>query len=119
MKINPQFPALALSLILGLSSATLAADPLQVNEATARKSALTKVEPEYPAMARQMKVSGKVHLAATVDTDGNVTKTEVVEGHALLGSACSASVKKWKFKPFSDGAKATVAVVNLTFDFRI
>jgi TonB family protein len=119
MKINLQVPILALSIFLGLPPLSPAADLLQVNEATARKSALTKVEPEYPAMARQMKVSGKVHLAATVDFDGNVTKTEVVEGHALLGSACSASVKKWKFKPFSDGAKASIAVVNLTFDFRI
>ncbi len=70
-------------------------------------------------MARQMKVSGKVHLTATVDVDGNVTKAEVVAGNSLLNTACIAAVKKWKFRPFSDGGTVSIAIVNLTFDFRL
>jgi len=105
-------------LLLTGTLAVIGAD-LAVSEAVGRKAALTKIEPEYPAMARQMKISGQVKLAASVDTEGNVTKTEVLDGHALLGSACSSAVKKWKFKPFSDGGKASPAVVSLSFAFRM
>ncbi|MCX6596082.1 MAG: energy transducer TonB [Acidobacteria bacterium] len=106
--------------VLALSTlAVIAAEPVAITEAQGRKAALAKAEPEYPAMARQMKVAGRVQLQALVDPDGNVVKTEVLEGHALLGSACSNAVKKWKFKPFSDEGKSASALVKLSFDFRM
>lgn len=55
--------------------------------------------PVYPAMAKQMKIAGLVTLSVTVDTDGKVSKVDVVEGNPILASGAVNAVKKWDYKP--------------------
>ncbi len=103
-----------------LAGAAFADDtPMRVNDDTARQAVITKVAPEYPALAKQMRLTGHVVVEAIVDTQGNVEKTNVVSGNALLSSAAVAALKKWKFTPFNgpDG-KPTKAVVAIGFDFK-
>jgi TonB family protein len=76
-----------------------AEDLLQVTEAQALKAVISKTEPVYPPMAKQMGVSGKVSVTAFVDTSGKVEKVEIVSGNVMLGKACVTAVEKWKFKP--------------------
>lgn len=89
----------------------------RVTEDEAKKAVTTKITPEYPAMARQMKLGGKVQVDAYIDTDGKVEKVQVVTGNPLLTSAAVSAVKRWKFSPFTADGKATRAVAGFTFNF--
>lgn len=92
-------------------------DLLQVTESQALKNVISKTEPAYPPMAKQMGVSGKVSVKAFVDASGNVEKVEVVSGNVMLGKACITAVEKWKFNAFESDGKPVKAVVQLEFSF--
>jgi len=77
-----------------------------------KRKVRTKVMPDYPALARQMNVAGKVKIEATVAADGRVLDTKVVGGSPLLVNAAVESLKKWRFEP---AAKDSVELVEFEF----
>ena len=89
----------------------------RVSEDDARKALTTKIAPEYPAMARQMKLGGKVQVDAFIDAEGNVEKVAIITGNPLLTSAAVNAVKRWKFTPFQSDGKPTRAVAGFSFSF--
>jgi TonB family protein len=70
-------------------------------------SVITKVPPVYPAIARQMSITGTVEVNITVDDSGKVTEALAVNGPAMLRASAEAAIKQWKFK---SGGKGKVAV---------
>ena len=60
---------------------------------------MKKVEPEYPAIARAARASGKVQVKTLVDLEGNVARACAVHGHPLLRQAAERAALEWKFKP--------------------
>lgn len=69
------------------------------------------VKPEYPAVAKQMHVTGTVRLEATVGPDGKVRDTKVIGGSPLLVQEAVTAVKKWKYEETSKETVETVEVV--------
>lgn len=57
------------------------------------------VRPEYPALAKQARIQGKVVLAVVIDKAGQVSNIELVSGHPLLAPAAVAAVQQWTYKP--------------------
>ena len=85
----------------------------------AMKAAVKKAQPEYPPIAKQMRVSGKVGVEVTIDAEGNVENVKIISGNALLTTSVVSAVKKWKFTPFmQDGAPAKT-IASLDFDFKL
>jgi protein TonB len=60
---------------------------------------ITKVNPAYPPLARQTRISGIVKFHATIGDDGTVSALELISGHPLLVKAASDAVKQWKYEP--------------------
>lgn len=79
---------------------------------SAKRKVKTKVMPDYPTLARQMRVSGRVKIETTIAADGHVSNTKVIGGSPLLVSAAMDAIKKWRFEP---AAKETVETIE--FDF--
>lgn len=69
------------------------------DEPTEPATILSRIEPDYPPLAKQMGVHGTVELVATVATDGSVTAVRVVRGHPLLVRAATDAAQRWKYKP--------------------
>ena len=106
------------ALLIILSGCVLrASDVLNVSETDARQALTKKVEPTYPAMAKQLRISGKVTVEATIDAAGRVEDCKPVTGNPLLTGAAVSAVKKWVFKPFAADGKPTKAVTQLSFAF--
>ncbi len=63
------------------------------------RTAIHKVPPTYPAIARQMGITGTVIVTTTVDPTGKVLKAESTSGNKLLATAAIDAVKQWKFAP--------------------
>ncbi len=108
----------ALSLTLVLSGLVHAAD-MRISTPDALKAVVKKTPPDYPAIARQMKVMGKVEVDVTIDADGNVEDVKILSGNALLTNAVISAVKKWKFTPFTANGAPAKAVAMLDFDFKM
>ena len=85
----------------------------------ADSAAISKVQPEYPAVARQLKIQGLVELEAVVSASGEVAKVSVVSGNPVLTKPASEALKKWKFRPFTMDGKAVSAQVPVSISFKL
>ena len=93
--------------------------PLKVPRAQAISAATNKVQPEYPAMARQLRIQGVVELEVVVAESGVVENVTIVSGNPVLTKASAEAAKKWKFKPFESGGKPTKAQASISFTFTL
>jgi protein TonB len=59
---------------------------------------VNKVQPVYPPLARQTRISGTVRLHAIISKSGSVESLEVISGHPLLVRAAMDAVQQWKYK---------------------
>jgi TonB family protein len=82
------------------------------NQAEITRKPKATVDPRYPALARQLKLSGKVKIEITVSPDGRVKATRVLGGSPILVNAALDAVRMWKYEVSS---KETVEVVELDF----
>jgi protein TonB len=57
------------------------------------------IDPQYPFIAKQAKVSGVVVIDAVIDEQGNVVQAHVVSGPPLLLASALDAVVKWKYEP--------------------
>ncbi len=70
---------------------------------------IIKVEPVYPEAAVKQKIQGTVVIEATIDVEGNVINTTIIDGHPMLNQAAVDAIKQWKYEPFIDeGVKKSV-----------
>jgi len=61
---------------------------------------IRRVQPNYPPLARQARISGKVILQAQISKDGNIENLQLISGHPMLAPAAIEAVKQWKYKPY-------------------
>ena len=114
---QPKIAGLVCSVLL--MGAVLSAEGVvrRISEEEAKKALTTKIAPEYPPMARQMKIGGRVQLDVSIDPEGNVAKVQVLAGNPMLTSAAVTAVKRWKFTPFRIEGKPAHAVAGIAFNF--
>jgi len=68
---------------------------------------LNFVEPQYPAIARQRNLEGRVTIELLIISDGSVEEVKLIKssGVDILDKAAIESAKLWKFKPRSDSTQ--------------
>lgn len=118
MTIGRTFSNATLFALLALFVLMPYSTPGQSPSADSAQSTVTKRKvshrtmPDYPPVARQMNITGKVKIQAVVEPDGHVKGTRAVGGSPLLIQAAERALKDWKFEP---GPKETTEVIE--FDF--
>jgi protein TonB len=60
---------------------------------------IKRVLPAYPQTARQMRISGTVHLLGIIAKDGTIQRLQVLSGHPLLRQAAIDAVSQWIYRP--------------------
>lgn len=96
-----------------------AEDPLKVTQSEAVKQAVAKPQPDYPPIARQLKLEGKVEVEASITETGSVDSVRILTGNAVLTMAAAAAMKKWRFQPFTEAGKPVRAVATMSFTFKM
>ena len=100
------------SALLGLLFLRPPAFSQENNQEATKRKATAKVPPKYPALARQLKLSGKVRVEVTVSPDGHVKGTRIVGGNPILAQAALDAIGMWRYEI---GPKATTEVVEIEF----
>lgn len=108
---------LGLTIVAGLGSGEEAAR--RISHAVALQSVTTKVVPEYSPIAKQLKIQGSVQLDAVIAEDGSVEKVDIVSGNPVLTKPAADALKKWHFKPFTEGDKPIKVIATFDFDFKM
>lgn len=60
---------------------------------------VNRVQPLYPPLARQTRISGTVRLHAIIAKNGTVEQLSVESGHPLLVQSALDAVRQWRYQP--------------------
>ncbi|MFZ0481337.1 MAG: TonB family protein [Terriglobales bacterium] len=77
------------------------------------------VPPDYPLLARQMKVQGAVSLQALIARDGTIQELQILSGPEILATAAREAVKQWHFKPYLQNGQPVETQAKITVNFTI
>lgn len=78
-------------------------------EATpANRKVVVKVQPQYPGLARAMKIQGSVRADVVVEPSGKVKSVDVKGGHPLLAQSAQDALLEWKWEPAAHETHQTV-----------
>ena len=77
------------------------------------------VNPDYPVLAKQMKVQGAVVLEALIDRTGNIQELHVLAGPTILATAAREAVRQWRFKPYYEHGAPVETEARITVNFTI
>jgi TonB family protein len=97
---------------------TGAGDRVQLSPQTAQ-SVIVSVPPDYPLLARQMKVQGAVSLQALIARDGSIQELQILSGPGILATAAREAVKQWHFKPYLQNGQPVETQARITVNFTI
>ncbi len=91
---------------------------VQLSPQTAQ-SVSVSVPPDYPLLARQMKVQGAVSLQALISRDGTIQELQILSGPGILAAAAREAVKQWHFKPYFQNGRPVETQARITVNFTI
>ena len=80
---------------------------------------IQRVEPDYPAQARERQVQGPVTLQLTVNKNGVVQSASAITGDTQLAAAAATAVRQWRFTPFISKGQAEDFQTEVTVEFRL
>jgi TonB family protein len=79
--------------------------------------AISKPDPDYPAIARAAHASGTVTVQVTIDETGKVVSAQAVSGHPLLQAAAAKAAYQASFKPTLLAGQPVKVTGILTYNF--
>ena len=76
-----------------------------------------KVDPVYPLLAKEARLSGLIILEATVDTTGRVREVTVLRGAPIFDDPAMDAVRQWVYRPLLLNGIPTPFVLTVTLKF--
>ena len=76
-----------------------------------------RIQPEYPALARQVRVQGTVVLRAVISREGTIENLQVLSGHPLLVKAAMEAVRQWRYRPYVLNGEPVEVETQVTVNF--
>lgn len=80
---------------------------------------LSKVQPSYPPLAKQARISGAVVLKAVISKDGSITDLRALSGHPMLIQAATDAVRQWRYKPYVLEGEPMEVDTQITVNFTL
>lgn len=76
-----------------------------------------RVQPEYPLLARQVRVQGRVVLRAMIGREGAIENLQVLSGHPMLIPAAVDAVRQWRYRPYVLNGEPVEVETEVTVNF--
>ena len=118
MKLRTKYLVAAATFILAVAHVASADSEKRLTPSESLAAAVAKPQPEYSAIAKQLKLEGQVSLNAFVTEDGTVDHVETVSGNPILVRSAEDALKRWKFNKQTDDGKPVKFVASVVFNFK-
>lgn len=76
-----------------------------------------KVEPQYPAIAKQLHIEGTVIVRAIISREGVITRAQAERGQAFLAKAALEAVRQWRYRPYYLNNQPIEVETEITVNF--
>jgi|SRR5450631_517790 protein TonB len=80
---------------------------------------IRRVDPQYPAIAKQIHLEGAVVLNAIVSREGNIERVDVASGPGILALAAREAVRQWKYRPYLLNGEPVEVQTQITVNFTL
>jgi TonB family protein len=80
---------------------------------------VSTVEPVYPPLARQARISGTVRLTVKIAKDGSIQYVQLISGHPLLVAAAVDAVKQYVYNPVLLNGSPVEAITQVDVNFSL
>jgi len=91
---------------------------MQVPAEEMEKLLVHRVEPAYPAEARQQGVQGVIALDVIIGRDGSVLSMRPLNGPEVLARAAMDALRWWKFQPYLVNGNPAVVESRMAVEFK-
>jgi protein TonB len=78
-----------------------------------------RVQPQYPALARQARVQGIVVLRAMISREGRIENLQVISGPPLLVKSAMDAVLQWRYRPYYLNNEPVEVETQVTVNFTL
>jgi len=102
-----------------LPAAAASAAPVRAGGVIKPPTRIKYVVPNYPEMAKAVKVQGVVIIEAIIGTDGKVADAKVLRGQPLLDAAALDAVRSWEYTPTLLNGAPTPVIMTVTVQFHL
>jgi protein TonB len=92
---------------------------VRVSQGVTQGLLIRRVQPNYPALARQARIQGSVILQAQISKTGDIENLTLVSGHPMLAPAAIEAVKQWKYKPYILNGEPVEVDTQVTVNFTL
>ena len=96
---------------------TIAVQPHLRTSVMMEGNLIHKVEPQYPAIAKQLHIEGRVIVKAIISREGVITHAEAETGQTLLVQAALAAVRQWRYRPYYLNHEPIEVETEITVNF--
>ncbi len=101
------------------TDAAAAAKPqVQVSTEVMEKLLVHRVQPTYPAEARNDNLQGIIALDIVVGRDGSVVSMHALNGPEVLARAAMDALRWWKFEPYRVNGEPAIAETTMAVEFK-
>jgi periplasmic protein TonB len=80
---------------------------------------ISKVQPQYPPIARTAGIQGQVVLQAIVSREGTIESLKVLSGHPLLVRSAIEAVSQWRYRPYYLNGEPIEVETQVTVNFSL
>ncbi len=91
---------------------------VRISQGVSQGLLIKKVQPVYPAVAKQFHREGSVQLLTTIDKYGEIKKVQVLGGDAMLVRAAVDAVKQWEYRPYLLNGQPVEIETQITVIFK-
>ncbi len=91
----------------------------RISQGVSEGMIVKKVQPIYPAQARQMHLEGTVELQANISQSGSISQVKQLTGSPILGRAAIDAVRLWKYKPYYLNGQPVEIQTQITVNFKL
>lgn len=92
---------------------------IRISSGVAEGSLISKVDPEYPAMAKVAHVQGDVVIQCIINHRGEIAEARVLSGHPLFAQPALDAVKQWKYRPYLLNGEPVEVETTVTVRFHM
>jgi len=110
----------------GIISSSLGAVPkvatpqrVRVSSGVTQGNLINKVQPVYPAIAKNARIQGSVVLQAIISKTGVVENLRAISGHPMLIPSAVEAVKQWRYKPYYLNGEPVEVETTVTVNFTL
>ncbi len=119
LQFQPSVPTMAPAPVAVALADRAGVKQVRVSQNLVQGQLIKRVQPKYPAAAKNSYIQGPVVMRAIIGKDGKLKFLGVVSGHPTLAEAALEAVRQWEYRPYYLEGEPVEVETTITVNFTL